>query len=161
MIPAVIVPSIIIVEEDLPSLRVPLFDGTLFRAIIDNPPTVDVDVTDKTVTLLKSDGSIAASGGTESLHVIEDDTNYQSGAQVDIYIILSISQSGTRDIEIIEDSTVDAGTGTTKLDLSALVIGVNNSLFTCTKVTIAASKFITIKNNSTGTITSAVAYVVT
>ncbi len=143
------------------NLLIPLFDGDLFSVSTNTTPMLPVDITGKTVKILISSGTISSTT-SKSLHLSETDVDYTTpSANTDVYIILIFSSaSGTHDVEIIEDSTVDNGGGTQRLDLSNIPNVVAGGHYTCRKVTIVTSgRYITIKNNSSVSTVQAVAYV--
>jgi len=147
----------IIIEDDLPNLLIPKYDGQTFGNITDGPPYFPVDITNKTLKIAKSDASITT---TESLHNDETNANFKTGATATVIVVIFFSDSGLHDVEIIEDTTVDAGTGTTILDISATRTNGSQKLYTTKPLTFANDRFITIKINSGGVIATAVAYVI-
>jgi len=156
--PVVLTVNILEDADDLGNLLIPKYDGKQSSSATLTTPFFPLDITGKTLNIAVNDGTIT---GTESLHKDTTNVNFQTtNASATIVIVMTFADSGTHDVEIIEDTTVDLGTGTTQLDLSGVVTSTTLDLYTTAPISFTnASRFITIKINSGGNITAATAYV--
>jgi len=97
-------------------------------------------------------------GSSASLELENTNADYQTTASAKIIVIVAGSNTTVTDFEIIEDSSADAGSGTQLEDFPSVSLGASTRI-TSKTLTVAASKYITIKSN-TGTISDVIAILV-